>query len=275
MATLDIKSLVARLGPRCRSALEAAVGLTLSRTNYNVEIEHYLSKLTEGVDSDVAAIFTRFEIEADRLAADLTRALDRLKTGNSRSPALSPDLVKLIREAWMAASLQFGEPAVRSGHVLVALLSDDTLAAVARDASSQFGKINVETLTSSFADIVSGSAEAGSVPAAGGAGGSGATAPRPGAGGPLDQYTIDLTARAREGKIDAVLGRDAETRQIVDILTRRRQNNPILTGEAGVGKTAVVEGFALKIVAGDVPPALRDVELRTLDLGLLQAGAGV
>ena len=275
MATLDIKSLVARLGPRCRSAWEAAVGLTLSRTNYNEEIDHYLSKLTEGVDSDVAAIFTRFEIEADRLAADLTRALDRLKTGNSRSPALSPDLVKLIREAWMAASLQFGEPAVRSGHVLVALLSDDTLAAVARDASSQFGKINVETLTSSFADIVSGSAEAGSVPAAGGAGGSGATAPRPGAGGPLDQYTIDLTARAREGKIDAVLGRDAETRQIVDILTRRRQNNPILTGEAGVGKTAVVEGFALKIVAGDVPPALRDVELRTLDLGLLQAGAGV
>jgi type VI secretion system protein VasG len=255
--------------------LESAVGLTLSRTNYNVEIEHYLSKLIEGVDSDAAAIFTRFEIEADRLAADLTRALDRLKTGNSRSPALSPDLVKLIREAWMAASLQFGEPAVRSGHVLVALLSDDTLAAVARDASSQFGKINVETLTSSFADIVSGSAEAGSAPAAGGAQGSAGAAPRPGAGGPLDQYTIDLTARAREGKIDAVLGRDAETRQIVDILTRRRQNNPILTGEAGVGKTAVVEGFALKIVAGDVPPALRDVELRTLDLGLLQAGAGV
>ncbi|WP_311031249.1 type VI secretion system ATPase TssH [Mesorhizobium koreense] len=275
MATLDIKSLVARLGPRCRSALEAAVGLTLSRTNYNVEIEHYLSKIIEGVDSDIAAIFTRFEIEADRLATDLTRALDRLKTGNSRSPALSPDLVKLIREAWMAASLQFGEPAVRSGHVLVALLSDDTLAAVARDASSQFGKINVETLTSSFADIVSGSAEAGSAPAAGGAQGSAGAAPRPGAGGPLDQYTIDLTARAREGKIDAVLGRDAETRQIVDILTRRRQNNPILTGEAGVGKTAVVEGFALKIVAGDVPPALRDVELRTLDLGLLQAGAGV
>jgi type VI secretion system protein VasG len=255
--------------------LESAVGLTLSRTNYNVEIEHYLSKLIEGVDSDAAAIFTRFEIEADRLAADLTRALDRLKTGNSRSPALSPDLVKLIREAWMAASLQFGEPAVRSGHVLVALLSDDTLAAVARDASSQFGKINVETLTSSFADIVSGSAEAGSAPAAGGAQDSAGAAPRAGAGGPLDQYTIDLTARAREGKIDAVLGRDAETRQIVDILTRRRQNNPILTGEAGVGKTAVVEGFALKIVAGDVPPALRDVELRTLDLGLLQAGAGV
>ena len=275
MATLDIKSLVARLGPRCRAALEASVGLTLSRTNYNVEVEHYLSKLIEGVDSDVAAIFTRFEIEADRLAADLTRALDRLKTGNSRSPALSPDLVKLIREAWMAASLQFGEPAVRSGHVLVALLSDDTLAAVARDASSQFGKINVETLTASFADIVSGSTEAGSAPAAGAPQGGGTAAPRPGAGGPLDLYTIDLTARAREGKIDAVLGRDAETRQIVDILTRRRQNNPILTGEAGVGKTAVVEGFALKIVAGDVPPALRDVELRTLDLGLLQAGAGV
>jgi type VI secretion system protein VasG len=275
MAKLDLQSLVAKLGSQCRSALEAAVGLTLSRTNYNVEIEHYLSKLVEGVDSDIAAIFARFEIEPDRLAADLMRALDHLKTGNSRSPALSPDLVKLIREAWMAASLQFGEPAVRSGHVLIALLSDDTLAAVARDASSQFGKINVEILTSSFADIVSGSGEAGSAPAAGARQGSGTAAPRAGAGGPLDQYTIDLTARAREGKIDAVLGRDAETRQIVDILTRRRQNNPILTGEAGVGKTAVAEGFALKIVAGDVPPALRDVELRTLDLGLLQAGAGV
>ena len=255
--------------------MEAAVGLTLSRTNYEVEIEHYLSKLIEGVDGDIAAIFARFEVEPDRAAADLTRVLDRFKRGSSRSPSLSPDLVKLIREAWMAASLQFGAAAVRSGHVLIALLSDDTLAAVARDASSQFGKINVETLISSFAEIVSDSTEAGSAPAAGGTQGSGAAAPRPGAGGPLDQYTIDLTARAREGKIDAVLGRDAETRQIVDILTRRRQNNPILTGEAGVGKTAVVEGFALKIAAGDVPPALRDVELRTLDLGLLQAGAGV
>jgi type VI secretion system protein VasG len=275
MAKLDLQSLVGKLGPNCRAALEAAVGLTLSRTNYNVEVEHYLSKLIEGVDGDVAAIFSRFEVEPDRVTADQTRVLDRFKTGNSRSPALSPDLVKLIREAWMVASLQFGEPAVRSGHVIMALLADDTLASVARDASSQFGKINAETLTASFTDIVSSSGEAGGAPASGGAS-AGGEAPRPRApGGPLDQYTIDLTARAREGKIDAVLGRDAETRQIVDILTRRRQNNPILTGEAGVGKTAVVEGFALKIVAGDVPPALRDVELRTLDLGLLQAGAGV
>ncbi len=274
MAKLDLQSLVARLGPQCRSALEAAVGLTLSRTNYDVEVEHYLSKLVEGVDNDVAAIFARFEVEPDRVAADLTRVLDRFKRGNSRTPTLSPNLEKLIREAWMTASLQFGETTVRSGHVLIALLSDDTRAAVARDASSQFGKINVETLTASFADIVSGSIEEGGAPAAGGGGRAEAARPRT-PGGPLDQFTIDLTARAREGKIDAVLGRDAETRQIVDILTRRRQNNPILTGEAGVGKTAVVEGFALKIVAGDVPPALRDVELRTLDLGLLQAGAGV
>ncbi|MGN6470006.1 MAG: type VI secretion system ATPase TssH [Rhizobiaceae bacterium] len=274
MAKLDIKSLVGKLGPQCRSALETAVGLTFSRTNYEVEIEHYLSKLVEAVDGDVAAIFSRFEVEPDRVTADLTRVLDRFKRGNSRAPVLSPNLEKLIGEAWMVASLQFGETLVRSGHVIIALLSDNTLASVARDASAQFGKINVETLTSSFADIVAGSGEAGGVPASGGAQGGEAARPRV-PGGPLDQYTIDLTARAREGKIDAVLGRDAETRQIVDILTRRRQNNPILTGEAGVGKTAVVEGFALKIVSGDVPPALRDVELRTLDLGLLQAGAGV
>lgn len=275
MAKLDIKSLVGKLGPQCRSALETAVGLTFSRTNYEVEIEHYLSKLIESVDGDVAAIFSRFEVEPDRVAADLTRVLDRFKRGNSRAPVLSPNLEKLISEAWMTASLQFGEASVRSGHVIIALLADNTLASVARDASAQFGKINVETLTSSFADIVANSGEAGGAAASGGSA-QGGEAARPRApGGPLDQYTIDLTARAREGKIDAVLGRDAETRQIVDILTRRRQNNPILTGEAGVGKTAVVEGFALKIVAGDVPPALRDVELRTLDLGLLQAGAGV
>jgi type VI secretion system protein VasG len=275
MAKLDIKSLVGKLGPQCRSALETAVGLTFSRTNYEVEVEHYLAKLIESVDGDVAAIFSRFGVEPDRVAADLTRVLDRFKRGNSRAPVLSPNLEKLIGEAWMAASLQFGEASVRSGHIIVALLADNTLASVARDASSQFGKINVETLTSSFADIVASSGEAGTAPASGGST-QGGEALRPRApGGPLDQYTIDLTARAREGKIDAVLGRDAETRQIVDILTRRRQNNPILTGEAGVGKTAVVEGFALKIVAGDVPPALRDVELRTLDLGLLQAGAGV
>ncbi|HUH49771.1 MAG TPA: type VI secretion system ATPase TssH, partial [Mycoplana sp.] len=193
--------------------------------------------------------------------------------------ALAPNIVKWVRESWIYASLQFNETALRSGHLMVALLCDDALSALARDASSQFAKINSETLRTTLLKIVEGSGEAGSGPAAPGSGGTTVAdgdRPRATAGGSaLDQYTINLTARAREGKIDPVLGRDAETRQIIDVLTRRRQNNPILTGEAGVGKTAVVEGFALKIAAGDVPPALRDVELMSLDLGLLQAGAGM
>ncbi len=281
MLNVDLQTLIGRLNAQTRASLEAAVGLTLSRTHYNVEIEHWLSKLIEAPDSDVAAILRHFEIDQSKLAADLTRALDREKTGNSRSPALSPDIVKLIREAWIFASLQAGEAAIRSGHLLVALLCDDTLSALARDASGQFAKINAETLRSGVGKITAQTVEAGKGPAMAAPG----QAPRPAAdgvakprtvgGAALDQFTVNLTQRAREGKIDPVLGRDAETRQIIDILTRRRQNNPILTGEAGVGKTAVVEGFALRIAAGDVPPLLRDVELLSLDLGLLQAGAGM
>lgn len=273
MLNVDLQSLVGRLNQTCRSALEGAVGLTLSRTHYNVEIEHWLAKLIEGTDTDVAAILRHFEIDVGRLAADLTKTLDRLKTGNSRSPALTPSIVKLIREAWVFGSLQFEANAVRSGYLITALLADDSLAAQARDASSQLARINVETLRSNFQKIVGDSSENGKAPVSGGT--AAAAAPSGMGGSALEQFTINLTARAREGKIDPVLGRDAETRQIIDILTRRRQNNPILTGEAGVGKTAVVEGFALKIAAGDVPPALKDVELLSLDLGLLQAGAGM
>ena len=278
---MDLQSLVGRLNAHCRSSLEGAVGLTLSRTHYNVEVEHWLSKLIEASDNDVAAILRHFEIDTGRLAADLTKVLDRMKTGNSRSPALTPNVVKWAREAWIFGSLQYGDTSIRSGYLLVSLLGDDSLSALARDASPQFARINAETLKSGLLKIVSGSSEAGQSAAGSGksaasAGGAPAASPAgPVGGSALDQYTINLTARARDGKIDPVLGRDSETRQIVDILTRRRQNNPILTGEAGVGKTAVVEGFALKIAAGEVPDALKDVELLSLDLGLLQAGAGM
>ncbi len=280
LLNVDLQSLVGRLNQHCRSTLEGAVGLTLSRTHYNVEIEHWLSKLVESSDNDVAAILRHFEIDAGRLAADLNKTLDRLKTGNSRSPALAPNIVKLVREAWVFASLQYNAAAIRSGHLLAALLGDDGLAALARDASPLLARINAENLRLSLVKIVADSSEAGGASLASGPGAAspaagGAPAASSAGGSALEQYTINLTARAREGKIDPVLGRDAETRQIIDILTRRRQNNPILTGEAGVGKTAVVEGFALKIAAGDVPPALKDVELLSLDLGLLQAGAGM
>src|SRR5215831_5011546 len=277
MVAVDLKSLIGRLDDLCRRSLEAAAGLTLSRSNFNVEIEHWLLKLLEAPDSDLLAILRQYDVEPSRLSADLTRVLDRLKTGNTRAPALSPHVVQLAREAWMLASLDYGASRVRSGHLLCALLSEESLAGLAREASAQLARIVPEALRRELPKITANTAEAAGAEAAaaGAPGGDGAAAaPRPGSAA-LDQFTIDLTKRAKEGKIDPVLGRDAEIRQVIDILTRRRQNNPILTGEAGVGKTAVVEGFALRIAAGDVPPALKNVALRTLDLGLLQAGAGM
>src|SRR5690242_4747789 len=279
MAAIDLKQLVGRLNDACRRALEAAAGLTLSRTHYNVEIEHWLLKLADAADGDLTAILRHYEVDQGRFVTDLNRALDKLKTGNSRAPSLAPDIVELGKQAWLLGSLEQGATRVRSGHLLWALLADETLARRAREASSQLLKINPDLLKRDFAAITANSAEAAEAmqAAAGseaGAAGDGAPmAPRGSAA--LDQFTTDLTALAKAGKIDPILGRDNEIRQLIDILTRRRLNNPILTGEAGVGKTAVVEGFAIRIAGGDVPAALRDVKVHTLDLGLLQAGAGI
>jgi type VI secretion system protein VasG len=269
MAVVDLKMLIGRLDDRCRRALEAAAGLTLSRSHYNIEIEHWLVKLLDGSDTDLSAILRGFEVDPGRLLADLDRSLDRMRTGNGRAPGLSPETVELAKQAWMLASVEHGSPAVRSGHLLWALLADETLARRARDMSPQLARVAPDELKRDYARLTAESAEEAAIPS------STADAPAPHRDGALEQYTIDLTEQARAGKIDPVLGRDAEIRQVIDILTRRRQNNPILTGEAGVGKTAVVEGFALRIAEGDVPPALTDVSVRTLDLGLLQAGAGV
>ncbi len=284
--TTNLKSLIGRLDDTCRNALEAAAGLCLSRTNYDVDIEHYLLKLCEPQETDLARILHHYEIELSNLEADLARALDQLKTGNTRTPSLSPRLIRLLETAWMLASIEYGAPKVRSGHLLLALVTDDDLARLAREVSKEFTLISAETLKKRFTFVIDGSAEgreAANLSASydepgDGAGdygevsGGGAVVGRTRA---LDQFTIDLTAHARAGKIDPVLERDFEIRQIVDILTRRRQNNPILTGEAGVGKTAIVEGFALRVANGDVPEPLKKVSVRTLDLGLLQAGAGV
>jgi type VI secretion system protein VasG len=273
MVSIDLKSLVGRLNDVCRRALDAAAGMTLSRSNHNVEIEHFLLALLDRADTDLTAILRRFEIEAGRLQADLIRGLDRLKTGNARVPSLSPDLVDMVKQAWLLASVEMGETRVRSGHLLWAALADEALSRRTREASAQFARVTADTLKRDYAAICADTTEA-AQSAAEESPSTGAPLP-PGGSGALDQFTIDLTAQARAGKIDPILGRDVEIRQVVDILTRRRQNNPILTGEAGVGKTAVVEGLALRIAAGDVPPPLREVTLRTLDLGLLQAGAGV
>ncbi|PWR22333.1 type VI secretion system ATPase TssH [Zavarzinia compransoris] len=280
MAGIDLRALIAKLNETTRRALEAAAGLAMSRSHYDVEIEHWLIKLLEVPDSDLSLLVARFEIDPARLTQALNRVLDKLKTGNSRAPALSAHVATLAREAWTTASLNLGAHQVRSGHLLIALLSNESLIGFARDVSEALAKIPVEVLRKELDVLTAGGAESkASAAAGGGGGGSGAAeggAPVGSGKTPaLDQFTINLTERAKAGKIDPVLGRDAEIRQVVDILTRRRQNNPILTGEAGVGKTAVVEGFALKIAAGDVPPAIQGVEVRTLDLGLLQAGAGV
>ena len=275
MAAIDLKQLVGRLNDPCRRALEAAAGMTLSRTHYNVELEHWLLALADRADGDITAILHHYEIDQGRFITDLNRALEKLKTGNSRAPSLAPDIVELSKQAWLLASLEQGAARIRSGHLLWALLADETLARRAREASGQLLKVNPDLLKRDFAAITANSAEAteAETAATGEAGDGAPMAPR--GTGALDQFTTDLTAQARAGKIDPILGRDTEIRQIVDILTRRRQNNPILTGEAGVGKTAVVEGFAVRLASGDVPPGLQGVTLRTLDLGLLQAGAGV
>jgi type VI secretion system protein VasG len=273
---VSIRSLIGKLNDQTRSALEAAAGLCLSRTHYDVEVEHYLMKLLDSSDGDFACIAKHFGVDKSRLAAELTRSLDKLKSGNARTPALSPYLVKMMTEAWTYGSLEFGAAQIRSGFTVLALASNEDLSRLVKDVSREFQKIDAESLRKDFVNIVGLSAEETVTAAAGGAPGETGPGPRPGSKTPhLDQYTVNLTENARQGRIDPVLARDFEIRQVVDILTRRRQNNPILVGEAGVGKTAVVEGFALRVAQGDVPPPLRNVALHSLDLALLQAGAGV
>jgi type VI secretion system protein VasG len=271
---VSLKSLVAKVNDTCRVALEGAAGLCLTRTHYDVDVEHFLLKLSEPTNGDVARILRHYGVDAGKVARDLTRSLDRLKTGNARTPTLAPRITRWLSEAWTLASVELGASCLRSGHLLLALLSDPDLARLTREASPELTRISVEDLAKRLGELTAGSVEDLYQPpsvvdgAAAQPAGSGKTPA-------LDQYTVDLTARARQGEVDPVLGRDFEVRQLIDILTRRRQNNPILTGEAGVGKTAVVEGLALRIAGGDVPPPLRQVSLRVLDLALLQAGAGV
>jgi len=273
---VNLRALIGKLNHQTRSAVEAAAGLCLSRTHYDVDVEHYLMKLLDAADTDCAYILRHYEINRSRLASELTASLDKLKTGNARTPSLSPSLVKMLTEAWTIGSIDYGAPQIRTGHTILALLVNDELRRLVTGVSRELEKIQVDDLRQNFTKIVDLSVEEAGAAAHAALAESGAGRPAAGGRTPnLDQYTINLTERARQGKLDPVLGRDWEVRQVVDILTRRRQNNPILVGEAGVGKTAVVEGFAMRIVQGDVPPPLRNVALHTLDLALLQAGAGV
>ncbi len=278
--SINLKSLIGKLNDSTRQTLEGAAGLAVTRAHYDIEIEHYLLKALDSSDNDVAAILRHYSIDKSRLTADLQRSLDNFKAGNARTPAFSPSLVKMLAEAWTIASIDFDAGNVRTGFTILALLSNDELARLAKDISRDLQKIQPEGLRADFYDIVAKSREvetplmAGSSASSSGADADGPSAAK-GKTPFLDQYTVNLTANAKAGKIDPVLGRDHEVRQMIDILMRRRQNNPILTGEAGVGKTAVVEGFANRVALGDVPPALQGVHLHSLDLALLQAGASV
>ncbi|PYS04154.1 MAG: type VI secretion system ATPase TssH [Acidobacteria bacterium] len=272
--TVNLKALIGKLNETTRNALEAAAGLCMSRAQYDVEIEHYLLKLLDLTDCDLVRILRQFDVDKSRLGAELTRSLDKMKSGNARTPAFSPYLLRMLTEAWTIGSIDCGLAQIRSGLTVLALAANEELARIMREVSKEFQKIPAESLRKDFLSIVSGSRED-TIAATGTV-----TAAQPGSRGGsktpyLDQYTLDLTGNATKGKIDPVLGRDFEIRQVIDILMRRRQNNPILTGEAGVGKTAVVEGFALRVARGDVPPPLQNVSVHSLDLTLLQAGAGI
>lgn len=275
MINIDLKSLVVKLNEQCRNALEGAAGLCLSRTHYNVEIEHWLLKLLEIPDSDILVVLEKFDINIGNLVRHLNRELDAIKTGNSRAPALSPTIVDLAKNAWILASVEYGHNKITSAHILAALLLDEGLRRATEATNGELKKIVPESLREVVRGIIGTTGESKQTGKGEAPSGDNATFAAPSKTPALDKFTVNLTEAAKNGKIDAVLGRDDEVRQIVDILIRRRQNNPILTGEAGVGKTAVVEGFALRIASGDVPDQLKNVTIRSLDLGLLQAGASV
>jgi type VI secretion system protein VasG len=273
----ELRVLIGKLNPICKRALETAAALCVAQTHYNVEVEHLLLKLLDLPATDAGPVFRYFDIEVNDLTKQLTQAVDKFDRGNSRTPAMSPHVLLLLREAWSLSTLHLDSDAIRSGALLLALYENETLRTVIHESCPLLAKIPRESLRDNLRDLIRESAEETAGPSAPGQGEYTAQT-REAKDAPttaLDKYTLDLTAEARSGKIDPIRGRDGEIRQVIDILTRRRQNNPILVGDAGVGKTAVAEGFALRVAAGEVPEPLRNISLRVLDLGLLQAGAGV
>ncbi len=271
MIGVDVKSLLGRLNHFCKRSLEAAAGQCVSRSHYEVGSEHLLLQLLDDPKADASMALKYFEIDPSRLQKSLQRTLEGFRSGNPGRPVFSPQLLEWMQDAWLVGSVDLGLSEIRSGALLTALAGN--LALYSLDGSLEMLEdIRVDELKREFFEITAGSSEE-----------TAAARPKPGEAGPaeagedtaLAKFTIDFTARARDGEIDPVFGRDREIRQMIDILARRRKNNPIVVGEAGVGKTAVVEGLALRIVQDDVPGILKDVRLLSLDLGLLQAGAGV
>ena len=284
MAEISRVALFGKLNSLCYRAIESSTVFCKLRGNPYVELVHWLHQILQLQDSDLVRIIKHYELDAAGLARDLTAALDRLPRGSTSVTDLSSQLEETVERAWVYGTLMFGESQVRSGHLVVGMLKTTSLRNALYGMSGQFQKIKAEHLSENFASLLKQSPESAmsatdGFQAGGGAApgeASGAIAPAAmGKQEALKKFTLDLTEQARGGKMDPIVGRDDEIRQVVDILMRRRQNNPILVGEAGVGKTAVVEGFAQRIARGDVPPSLKDVQLLTLDVGLLQAGASM
>ncbi|MGZ5748324.1 MAG: type VI secretion system ATPase TssH, partial [Caldimonas sp.] len=283
MSEISRVSLFGKLNPLVYKTIEGATVFCKLRGNPYVELVHWMTQLLENNASDIHAIVRHYALDAAALARDVTAALDRLPRGSTALSDFSEQIPDAIERAWVYGSLQFGDGAVRSGYLLLGMLKTAHLRNALLAISREFGKIKVDALADDLESIVGKTGEQGLGPQDGSglSGGqpgevSGAMAPAAmGKQEAIKKYTVDLTAKALKGEMDPVTGRDDEIRQIVDILMRRRQNNPILTGEAGVGKTAVVEGFAQRLARGDVPPQLQGVSLLSLDLGLLQAGASM
>ncbi|MFO0840750.1 MAG: type VI secretion system ATPase TssH [Phycisphaerae bacterium] len=269
MPQVDMKLLRKQLNNVCVRALEAAAGTCISRTHYEITVEHMLSPLLDVERSDLRCIFDHFKVDQGKVRQAVNRVLDDLKLGNAGRPQFSPFLAEWLGDAWQVASLELASPTIRSSALLLALLRNPSRAFFT-DYTDELAKVSETDLKAQLAKITADSAENAAAEAAA------AGAPMAaGAGEALAQFTWDLTAKAREGRVDPVVGREREVRQVIDILMRRFQNNPLIVGDPGVGKTAIVEGFALRIAAGDVPPFLANITLRTLDVGLLHAGASV
>ncbi|MEL6267453.1 MAG: AAA family ATPase, partial [Pseudomonadota bacterium] len=284
MSEISRVALFGKLNPLAYKAIEGATVFCKMRGNPYVEMVHWLHQILNTQDSDLHRITRHYEIDAGRLAADFTRALDALPRGATSISDLSEHLEDAVERGWTYASLMYNSNQVRTGHLLLGMLKTKRLERVLAEISGQFARIKADDLAEELGAIIAGSPEDAMAPRDGSVTGGGAEpGEASGARSPaqmgkeeaLAQFCEDLTEKARSGKIDQIVGRDEEIRQVVDVLMRRRQNNPILTGEAGVGKTAVVEGFALRIARGDVPPSLHEARLLALDVGLLQAGASM
>jgi len=286
MSGISRETLFGKLNPIAYQSIEGATVFCKMRGNPYVELVHWVAQLVQVQGTDLEAIIRHYQLETSTLARDITTALDRLPRGSTSIVDFSEHIESAIKNGWLYGTLMFGQAQVRTGFLVIGMLQIKHLASALSSISRQFDRIKVDDLAENFEQLCGATQEArlgaqdGSALAAGVGGEpgteSGAMAPAAmGKGEALKKFCVDMTARAREGGMDPVTGRDEEIRQIVDILMRRRQNNPILTGEAGVGKTAVVEGFAQRLAKGDVPPQLKEVSLLSLDLGLLQAGASM